>query len=68
MKPVHVDTDNSKLSASTTSNTTLPHLEASDAESALNDNKRRRKEVRKLKREVREKKEQQRLEDKKQRK
>ena len=26
MKPVHVDTDNSELSASTASNTTLPHL------------------------------------------
>ena len=38
--------------------TTLPHLEATDAERALNDDKRRkRKEARKLKREAREKKE-----------
>ena len=39
------------------SNTMLPHLEATDAERALNDDERReRKEVRKLKREAREKK------------
>ena len=58
MKPVDVDTDNSELTASTASNTTLPHLEATDAEKALNDNeRRRRKEARKLKREAREKKE-----------
>ena len=50
MKPVDVDTDSSELSASTTSNTTLPHLEATDDERALNDNeRRRRKEARKLK-------------------
>ena len=70
MKPVDVDTDSSELSASTTSNTTLPHLEATDTKKALNDDeRRRRKKARKLKREVREKnKEQQWLEDKKQRK
>ena len=49
VKPVDVDTDSSKLSASTASNTMLPHLEATDAERALNDNERRRKEARKLK-------------------
>jgi len=50
MKPVDVDTDNSELSVSTASNTTLPHLEATDAKRALNDNeRRRRKEARKLK-------------------
>ena len=77
MKPVDVDpervdlhnTDSIELSMSTASNTTLPHLEATDAERALIDNERRRKEARKLKREARErKKKQQRLEDKKQRK
>ena len=69
MKRVDVDTDNSELSASTSSNTTLPHLEATDAERALNVNEgRRRKEARKLKREAREKKEEQWLEEKKQRK
>ena len=70
MKPVDVDTDSSELSVSIASNTTLPRLEATDAESALNENeRRRRKEARKLKREAREKKnEEQRLEDKKQRK
>ena len=77
MKPVDVDpkrvdlhdTDNSELSISTASNTTLPHLEATDAERSLNDDERRkRKEARKLKREAREKKEEQWLEDKKQRK
>ena len=70
MNRVDVDTDSSKLSASTASNTTLPHLEATDVERALNDNeRRRRKETRKLKRESRErKKEEQRLKDKKQRK
>ena len=68
MKRVDVDTDSNELSASTTSNTTLPHLEATDAEGALNENERRRKEERKLKREVREKKEEQRLEEEKQRK
>jgi len=65
VKPVDVnpkqvdlhDTDNSELSMSTASNTTLPHLEATDAERALNDDDRRKwKEARKLKREVREKK------------
>ena len=55
MKPVDVDIDSYELSASTASNTTLPHLEATDAERALNDNeRRRRKEARKLKREARE--------------
>ena len=54
------DTDNSELSVSTASNTTLPHLEATDAERALNDDERRkRKEARKLKREAREKKKEQ---------
>ena len=54
---------------STASNTTLPHLEATDAERPLNENERRkRKEARKLKREAREKEEERRLEDKKQRK
>ena len=68
MKPVNVDMNSSELSMSTTSNTTLPHLEATDVERALNDNeRRRRKETRKLKREAREKKEQW-LEDKKQKK
>ena len=57
MKPVNVDMNSSELSMSTTSNTTLPHLEATDAERALNDNERRRKEARKLKREARVKKE-----------
>ena len=57
MKLVDVNTDSSELSASTASNTTLPHLEATDAEAALNENERRRKEERKLKREAREKKE-----------
>ena len=45
VKPVDVDpervelhdTDSSELSVSTTSNTTLPHLEATDAERAHND-------------------------------
>ena len=68
MKPVDVDpkrvdlhdTDSSELSASTTSNTTLPYLEATDAKRALNDNeRRRRKEARKLKREARKKKKEQ---------
>ena len=57
VKRVDVDTDNSELSMSIASNTMLPHLEATDAEGALNENKRRRrKEARKLKREAREKK------------
>ena len=57
MKRVDVDTDSSALCASTASNTTLPHLEATDAEGALNENeRRRRKEERKLKREARGKK------------
>ena len=79
MKPINIDledvelhdTDSSELSASIASNTTLPQLEAPDAEKALNDEERRkRKAARKAKREAREKKkkEQQRLEDKKQRK
>ena len=50
MKRMDVDTDSSALCASTASNTTLPHLEATDAEGALNENKRRRrKKARKLK-------------------
>ena len=74
MKPMDVDpdwvnlhdTDSSELSVSTASNTTLPYLEATDAERALDDNERRRKEARKLKREAREKKkEEHRLEEKK---
>ena len=69
MKQVDVDTDSSELSASTASNTTLPHLEATDVEGVLNENDRRkRKEERKLKREAREKKEEERLEEKKLRK
>ena len=69
MMLVDVDTDISELSASIVSNTTLPHLESTDVERALNDNKRRRRnEARKFKREAREKKDQQRLEDMKQRK
>ena len=70
MKWVDINTDNSELSASTTSNTMLPHLEATNAEGALNENgRRKRKEGRKLKREAREKKKgEQRLEEKKQRK
>ena len=61
--------DNSELSALTASNTILPHLEATNAKGALNKNERRkRKEERKLKREAREKKEEHRLEKKKQRK
>ena len=58
-KRMDVDTDSSELSASTASNTTLPHLEATDAERALIDNERRRKEARKLKREARERKKEQ---------
>ena len=51
MKRVDVDTDSSELCALIASNTTLPHLEATDAERALDDNeRRRRKEARKLKR------------------
>ena len=34
------DTDSSELSVSIASNTTLPHLEATDAERALNDDER----------------------------
>ena len=64
MKWEDVYTDSSELSVSTTSNTMLSHLEATDAEGALNENERRRKEERKLKREAREKKEQ-RIEEKK---
>ena len=57
VKPVDVDTNSNELSTSTASNTTLPHLEATDAERDLNDNERRRRmEERKLKREAREKK------------
>ena len=57
MKQVDVDMDSSELSASTTSNTTLPHLETTNAERALDDNeRRRRKEARKIKREASKKK------------
>ena len=50
-KQVDVDRDNNKLSMLIASNTMLPHLEATDAEGALNENeRRRRKEERKLKR------------------
>ena len=59
VKLVDVDTDSSELSASTTSNTTPPHLKATDAERALNDNERRKEEARKLKRETRERKKEQ---------
>ena len=38
VKRVDVDMDSSELSVSTTSSTTLPHLEATDAERALDDN------------------------------
>ena len=38
MKRVDVDMDYSELSALIASNTTLPHLEATDAERALDDN------------------------------
>ena len=64
------DTDSSALSVSIASINALPHLKATDAERALNeDEKRNRREARKLKREEREKKkEQQRLEEKKARK
>jgi hypothetical protein len=52
------DTDSSELSVLTASNTMLPHLEATDAKRALNeDERRKRKKARKLKREAREKKE-----------
>ena len=81
VKPVDVDledmslhdTDNSELNASAVSNTTLPWLEAIDAEKVLNKEERKKRKVaRKAKREAREKKkkkkEQQSLEDKKQRK
>ena len=65
MKWVDVDMDSSELSASIANNTTLPYLEATDAERALIENeRRRRKGARKLKREAREKKEkEQQLED-----
>ena len=65
MKPIDVDpedvglydTDSSEFSASIASNTTLPQLEATDVEKALNDEERRkRKAARKAKREAREKK------------
>jgi hypothetical protein len=50
------DTDSSELSVSTSSVSTLPHLEAIDAERVLNEEeKKKRRETRKLKREVREK-------------
>ena len=63
VNPKRVDlhnTNSSELSVSTASNTMLPHLEATDAKRALNeDERRKRKEARKLKREAREKKKQQ---------
>jgi hypothetical protein len=77
VKPVDIDpervelpdTDSSELSASTTRNSTLPQLEATDAERAQNEEERRRMASRKEKKEAREKKkEQQRLDEKKARK
>jgi hypothetical protein len=59
------DTNNSELSVSTTSVSMLPHLEATDAERVLNEEKKKRRETRKLKREARGKKEQQQLDEKK---
>ena len=64
VKPINVDpgdvglhdTDSSELSASTTSNSTLPQLEATDAKKAQNEEERRRRVARKEKREAREKK------------
>jgi hypothetical protein len=65
VKPVDVDpervelhdTDSSELSTTTVSNSTLPQLEATDAERAQNEEERRRRKVaRKEKREAREKK------------
>ena len=65
VKPINVDpkdiglhdTDSSELSASTTSNSTLPQLEATDAEKAQNEEERRRRRAaRKEKREERDKK------------
>ena len=56
IKWVDVDMDNSELSMLIASNTTLAHLEATNTRGALNENeRRRRKEARKLKREAREK-------------
>ena len=51
MNPINVDpedtglhgTDSSELSASTASNSTLPHLEATDAKKAQNEDERRRR-------------------------
>ena len=66
MKPINVDpkdvglhdTDNSELSASTTSNSMLPQLEATDAKKAQNEEERRRKRAaRKEKRSKREEEE-----------
>jgi Ulp1 family protease len=78
MKPVDInpeqvelhDTDNSELSVSTASVSTLPHLEATDAERVPNEEEKKKgRETRKLKREAREKKkEQQWLDEKKARK
>ena len=66
MKPINVDsedvglhdTDNSELNTSIASNSTLPQLEATDAEKAQNEEERRRRRraVRKEKRKSREKK------------
>ena len=79
VKPINVDpedvglhdTDSSELSASTASNSTLPQLEAPDAEKAQNEEERRRKRAaRKEKRKAREKKKKKKqwLEEKKARK
>ena len=54
-KRVDVDMDNSELSASTASNTMLPHLEATDAERALNENERRKRREARNKKEEEEK-------------
>ena len=51
VKPINIDpkdvglhdTDSSELSASTASNSTLPQLEATDAEKAQNEEERRRR-------------------------
>ena len=65
VKPMHVnpedvglhDTDNSQLSASIASNSTVPLLEMTDAEKAQNEEERKKRKVaRKAKGEAREKK------------
>jgi ABC-type multidrug transport system fused ATPase/permease subunit len=64
------DTNSSELSVSIASVSMLPHLEATNAERVLNEEKKKKREARKLKREAREKKKkaQQRLEENKARK